>query len=146
MEKLCFIWLAKEDYLMLLNNQFKAFGINLNTQNADGMTSWICTVVDLRRRLWSLLAGWKGRRVSKFKNLENHCETFSWWCPFAWPDGSSKKIRKKKSARFARAISKKSLICKRRLQCCYSLKTFKVCLLVFLDEIWGSSSIATSHL
>ena len=34
---------------MLLNNQFKAFGINLNAQNVDGIT--ICTVVDLRRRL-----------------------------------------------------------------------------------------------
>ena len=32
-----FIWLAKKDNLMLLN-QFKTFSINLNAQDVNGMT------------------------------------------------------------------------------------------------------------
>ena len=35
--KLDFMWLAKKDNLMLLN-QFKAFSINLNAQHVSGMT------------------------------------------------------------------------------------------------------------
>ena len=35
--KLDFIWLAKKDNLMLLN-QFKTFSINLNAQHVNGMT------------------------------------------------------------------------------------------------------------
>ena len=36
--KLDFIWLAKKDNLMPLDQQFKAFSINLNTQHVNGMT------------------------------------------------------------------------------------------------------------
>ena len=41
MQKLCFIWLAKKENLMLLNNRenkFKTFHIKLNVRHVNGMT------------------------------------------------------------------------------------------------------------
>ena len=61
----------------------------------------------------------------------------TWWI------GVKNKIRK---AHFARQQNNVLQIFDVKEHCALVvLKTFKVCLLVFLDEIWGSS-IATSHL
>ena len=37
-DELHFIWLAKMDDFMLLNNQLEAFSINLNAQRVNGVT------------------------------------------------------------------------------------------------------------
>ena len=50
--KLDFIWLAKKDNLMLLD-QCKTFSINLNAQHVNGITpfglAYICTVIRYSR-------------------------------------------------------------------------------------------------